>query len=567
LKQSITSCFIDRALPGPAGLLTAAFLVAAAAIVALCPLSARAQGGALLTDFGLSQSAFSPDGDGSEESTEVTLTLSEDSPLLTLILYRADSTTVVDTLLAPGARAAGSHSAVWNGVDWAGQAVPEGLYLVRLTAQGTTTPDTTVTLPVAVDLTAPAIQILLSEPGIYTPGLPGTPQVYTLTFDVTNSSNSYGLPSLEDQLDIVMHSPAGTKVTLDTFVLVRPEYQGQDGMYELTWDANVTPQVTDGRYRFDLELTDQAGHNAAASNRPNVDVEPPDVGFLNIEGGSFLPFVPDSLHGWAWDRNGIDSLFVRYADTRRYWYIADSHIARDTTFFSVPLADSLADEGTFRVSIRAKDASAADTGWVATPVLRFDVDRSAPPPPTLNPFNGTWRNPVFEIGGGWSGGTEIIRIYRNGVLVDSVFTVALEAQEIFSFTRNVTLLEGNNVITATAVDKATNESGPSNEVRVQFVSSSGLFIPAPFAPGDQFHLNLSEAASRATLRIYDMAGEVVVILTNEFASRNYAFEWDGLNGDGQAVKKGPLVAVSQAEYDGGGTDVIFREIFLFDPDK
>jgi hypothetical protein len=64
-----------------------------------------------------------------------------------------------------------------------------------------------------------------------------------------------------------------------------------------------------------------------------------------------------------------------------------------------------------------------------------------------------------------------------------------------------------------------------------------------------------------------MAGEVVVILTNEFASRNYAFEWDGLNGDGQAVKKGPLVAVSQAEYDGGGTDVIFREIFLFDPDK
>jgi hypothetical protein len=186
----------------------------------------------------------------------------------------------------------------------------------------------------------------------------------------------------------------------------------------------------------------------------------------------------------------------------------------------------------------------------------------------LNAFNGKWRNPVFEIGGTWSSGTEIVRVYRNGFLVDSVFTVALEAQQITSFTVDVTLQEGNNVITATAVDEATNESGPSNEVRVQFVSSSGLFIPAPFVPNDQFHLNLSELASRATLRIYDLSGDVVVILTNDFASRNYAFEWDGLNGDGQAVKKGPLVAVSQAEYDAGnGSDVVFREIFLYDPDK
>ena len=79
---------------------------------------------------------------------------------------------------------------------------------------------------------------------------------------------------------------------------------------------------------------------------------------------------------------------------------------------------------------------------------------------------------------------------------------------------------------------------------------------------------MSKAASSATLRISDLSGEAVVVLTGDFASKNYAFEWDGLNGDGQAVKKGPLVAVSQAEYDAGnGSDVIFREIFLFDPDK
>jgi flagellar hook assembly protein FlgD len=535
---------------------------------AVCPVSLRAAGTDLVTDFGLSRSAFSPDGDGSEDSTEISITLSEDSPSLAIVLYQADSATVVDTLVAPSARAAGAFAISWTGTDAAGQVVPEGLYLVELTAQGTTAADTAIMLPVAVDVTPPVIQILLSEPGIYTPGLAGTPQIYSLTFVISNSSPSYGLPTLEDQLQIALFSPIGAEVTLDTFVNVQPDYDGQDGTYELTWDANLTTQVSDGHYSIDFELTDQAGHRASASDRPNVDNAPPNVGFLNVEDGGYLTAVPDSLHAWAWDRNGIDSLFVRYADTLAYWFIADTQLLRDTTFFSVPLADSVAGEGSHEISIRAKDAAAADTGWVATRSIRIEVDQTAPPPPALQPFDGAWRNPTFEIGGTWSGGTDIVRLYQNGSLIDSVFTVALEAQNKNSFVLQVTLVEGTSVFTATAVDEALNESGPSNEVRVQFLGNSGLFIPAPFGPDDEFHLNLPNAATGATLRIYDLSGDLVAILSNDFSSRNYAFEWDGLNGDGEPVKKGPLLAVSQAEFEAGnGADTIFRELFLFDPDK
>jgi len=568
LKQSLTSFSRDRTPPGPTSAFAAIVVFSAVVIGVFCPVSPWAFGTDLVTEFGLSESAFSPNGDGAEDSTEVFLTLSEDSPSLAVVVYASDSTTVVDTLIAPGPRSAGAHTVHWNGTNEAGQPVPEGLYLVNLTVQGTAASDTTITLPVAVDLTPPAIQILLSEPGIYAPGLTGTPQVYSVTFLASNSSPSYGLPTLEDQLLIEMIGANGALVTLDTFVNVNPDYDGQDGAYELTWDANLMQQVSDGHYRFDFELTDQAGHSASASDRPNVDIEAPDVGFLNIVEGSYLTVVPDSLHAWAWDRNGIDSLFVRYADSLTYWFITNTRVLRDTTFFSIPLADPVGGEGAHRISFRAMDAAAADTGWVSTPSLRFDVDLTAPGPPVLQPFDGSWRNPTFSVGGTWSSGTEVVRLHRNGALVDSVITLVLEAQGQDSLVFQVTLEEGMNVFTATALDKALNESAPSNEVRIQFIGNSGLYIPAPFGPNDEFHLNLLSAASRATLRIYDLSGEVVVVLSNGFPARNYAFVWNGLNGDGEPVKKGPLVAVTQAEYvTDDGSDVVFREIFLFDPDK
>jgi flagellar hook assembly protein FlgD len=539
-----------------------------AAVAAAFPPSPSAQGSDLVTLFEVEESAFSPDGDGSQDSTAILLQISEDSPSLAIVLYESDSTTVVDTLRAAAPQTAGADTVTvfWNGTDAQGGFVPEGLYLVTLFALGTTAGDTVITLPVVVDNTPPAIQILLSEPGIYAPGLTGTPQVYSVTFVVSNTSPTFGIPTLEDQLEIKMLGGASDTVAIGSSVHTEPEFEGRDGMYELTWDASKMAQVVDGRYRFVFTVTDEAGHAASATDRVNLDVRAPDVGFYNMQEGQTARVVPDSLHAWAWDRNGIDSLYVKYADAGKYRYIADTHTAGDTTVFWVPLADSVGGEGTHRLTVRAKDAVAADTGWVAKKPLRFTVDVTAPPPPVLEPFDGIWRGPEFTLRGTWTSGTETIRFYRNGTLMDSVLTLALDAKNLDAFAQPIPLVEGVNVLTSTAVDEAFNESGPSNQVVVEFVGGSGLFIPAPFGPNDEFHLNLGDAADRATLRVYDLSGELVVSLASDLSARNYAFVWDGRNGDGDDVKKGPLVAVSQAEY-GTGPDVVFREIFLFDPGK
>lgn len=64
--------------------------------------------------------------------------------------------------------------------------------------------------------------------------------------------------------------------------------------------------------------------------------------------------------------------------------------------------------------------------------------------------------------------------------------------------------------------------------------------------------------------MYDLSGDLVVILEQAVPGKNFTFAWDGKNGDGEDVKKGPLVSVAEIVY-ADGTKEIIREIFLFEP--
>lgn len=536
------------------------FTVACALILLVTAGTSHGQTG-LVTRFELSESAFSPNGDGAQDSTIVSFTLSEDSPLLAVVVFESDSVTVVDTLLAPGAMPAGAGEAPWRGTYRNGTPVPEGLYIVTLSARGTTKPDTSSSLPVAVDNTRPSIQILLSEPGIYAPGLAGTPQIYSVTFLASNTSPTYGLPTLADQLAVEITDPAGAAVASDTLVEIVPAFIGEDGTFELRWDASKLAALREGFYEIDLTVADKAGHSALATDHANFDVSNPEIGFVNVTEGQITKVAPDSLYGWSWDRNGIDSLYAKYGDALSYQLIENASIVDDTTLFAIPLADSFTQEGTYKLTFRAKDGVAADTGRVTVRGLQFTIDRSAPEAPSLEPFHGIWRHPTFVLRGQWTGDPEIIRIYRDGVQVDSIFTILVQEIE-----HPVALNPGVNLFTVTAVDEASNEGPPSNEVKVTFENQAGLFIPAPFRRNDSFNLNLGQTANEATIRLFDLAGDPVIVLTRTTPATSYAFVWDGLNGDGEEVKKGPLVAVAEVRYEDGNTD-IFREIFLFDSDS
>jgi flagellar hook assembly protein FlgD len=527
---------------------------------AVCILSAGAPSASaqqLIQGYELGEPAFSPDGDSSQDTTSVTFTLGAPAALLSVIVFQQDSVTVVDTLIAPSALATGTHRTSWNGRAWDGSPVPEGLYLITLRANDGAQPDTTATLPVAVDNTAPQITVLGAEPGVYAPGLFGTPQVYTVTITISNSSAFYGLPHLADELAYSVTDPVGAAVTPDNDWF-EPEYRGADTTLAYKWDASLMRTV-DGFYELIFVVTDKAGHSGRVIHYANVDADGPDVEPINVTDGDKLSALPDSLFGWAWDRSGIDSLYARYSEESNFFQIDFTEGLNDTVLFGFPLADSITTDGDHKVTIRAKDAVAADTGRVTLRGISLTLDTAAPESPTLEPFDGVWQSSTFPLRAQWPGSPYLIRIYRNNEKIDSVFVVLNN-----SFERDVPLAPEQNVLTATSVDLSGNESRPSNEVRVYYDQESGLFIPAPFRPGNRFNINLARDAAEVTLRIFDLTGDVVIVTTDSTPGREFAFEWDGLNGDNIAVKKGPLVAVVEVRYEDGDSNV-FREIFLFDP--
>jgi len=341
-----------------------------------------------------------------------------------------------------------------------------------------------------------------------------------------------------------------------------PAYTGASGAYVLAWDATQeTTTLPDGEYHLTLTVTDVAGYTATSTYYFDVDARDPDVKATSLAVNAAVSTVPDSLHGYAFDKRGVDSLLVRYADTRPYQPVTSAYVSDDTLRFAVPLADSITVEGAHRIDFRAVDYFGRATDYP----FNFRYDATAPPAPTLDPFlgaGGEWKTNVYPLTGSVDDGGDTsaqVRIYQNGALVDSVSTFLSDDFEV-----GVPLVPGRNDLVAVLRDGAFNASPPSNTVTVEFDTGAGFFAPAPFGPGDAFDVNANGTASRCTLRLFDLTGDLVVVLEDEDAQQFYSFSWNGLNGSGVEVKKGPLVGVAAIDYPDGSHDV-FRDVFLYDP--
>jgi hypothetical protein len=308
-----------------------------------------------------------------------------------------------------------------------------------------------------------------------------------------------------------------------------------------------------------VTLIDVATGSVQASHPAQVDTRLPAVGITSPRDGSHHRDLPDSLHGWTYDRSGVDSLRIRYGPTRPYTDVPPALVRNDTIFFAAPLADSALTEGAQSITIRSVDR----VGWVQLHAFELTWDRTSPAAPVLDPFAGPWRNDTFRLTGEFeevAGAEARIRVYRDGLVIDSLFTAPITTGR---FERDVPLRPGRNVFTSTLVDGALNESAPSNAVPVTFDASSGLFIPAPFHPGDAFVLNLARAAAAVELRLYDLAGDFVVRIEERAPGQYYQIAWDGRNADGAEARKGPLVVVVRASYPDGATETM-RKIFLLE---
>lgn len=506
----------------------------------------------LVTSYSVSEYQFSPDGDGLQDTTTIEYTLGVDAASVTLVVFESDSTSVVNTLVAGTPQPAGDYSPFWDGTYSGGAPAPEGEYVLRFFATSSSAPDTTIIRPLYLDLTPPVVTLLSREPGVYVPGIPSQPQLVQIVFSVTNSLERGPIP-LGDNVALDAQTPAGANITDDLAVTVEPKYNG-DGIYTLSWDGNDLTGKVDGRYGLTVTVTDYAGNSDAVTEQVDFNVQGPVIRYLDPEQDQVVTAVPDSLRGFAYDRHRVAGMFVSYFTDTDSMPVHSSYVRNDTFYFAVPLADSITSDGEYNLFFDAFDLY--DRGRSSE--LAFTLDTSAPAAPTLDPFGGIWHAPVFPLKGEWSGNPNIIRIYVDGTVVDSIFTLLDDVID-----RDVPLEAGENRIWVTAVDQAGNESANSNVLTVTFDDGSGLFLNTPFIPGDDFQLNLPRPAASAEVRIYDLGGDLVAILEDLSPRQNYVIRWGGTNGSGEDVKKGPLVAVAVATFDDGNTRV-FREVFLFD---
>lgn len=511
--------------------------------VTLSALSVFARG-PIITSVTINREGISPNGDGVADSVIMSYTLA-DTATVHVLAFEDDSVTVVDSVLAAGAQLPGAHQASWRGTYSNGSPVPDDNYVLYLRASNAQTSDSSYHA-VVVDRVRP--QVVVTEfPDPFAPGAPDAPSKLTVEFDVFDP-----YPSTEVDVRVEIYRPtAGPPIAILADTSVAP-----GGSHTEIWNGgNLSAE---GAYSVRVLATDRGSNDHDVRSSFDVDLFPPDLEITSPVPGLSFRVIPDSLFGWAFDRmSSVDSLFVRYSGGAASFKPIQSTVVRmDTAFFAVQLTDSIVETREYSLGFRAVDP------WGRETITLFTIawDTLRPPAPELNQPPSPTRNPAFVLDGSVSNDIEVMRIFRNGALLDTIFPNLLVSPE---FPYPMTLLSGENRIYAVGVDGAGNASVPSNELAIVLDSSPGLVITQPFGPGDSFVLNVAQAVSSATLRIYDLGGKLVRTLDATSPGTSLLIRWNGKNGDNEPVKKGPFVAVAQIQYQSGGSEV-FREAFLFE---
>ena len=540
-------------------------------LTALLCVSVAAPSGAQIGSFAATPAAFSPDADGINDFTSLRLSLTDTVLELSLIVFEADSITPVDTLIAPAPSSQlGLQTVTWDGLRFDGSPAPEAAYVATLAVISQQSVPSALSVPLFLDITPPALQVTSVSPPLYFPGVPGHESVLSVTFNL-GAVSPVPPGRVPDEIQYQVFTPSGAQLdpsNLEGRISFQPPlpYENplgvdNDGTYTFKWDAGGQGALSDGTYKIALFIVDAAGYTRIDTAFADVDNQAPTVSWTSPASGQKLSVLADSLHGYAWDRSGVDSMYVRYGTSGPLAPMQWS-TRNDTAFFSLVLADAITTEGHHEIHVRVKDAVGFTTGHIARQNWEVTWLTSTPMPPTLDPFDGVWHSARYTVSGDIPSDAEVdgvILIYRNGTQVDSVFTVFLTR-----FESTVPLVAGENIITATHRDAASNESAHSNPVRVVLDQSAGLFMPVPFRSGNDFSVNLASPANSVELNIYDMTGDLVVTLESTTPAVKFAIPWDVLNGSGVRVKKGPLIVVATVNFADGRVEGV-RKLFLVEP--
>jgi hypothetical protein len=492
--------------------------------------------------------SISPDGDGVQDESPVEIGIVEgavDTILLTL--HDSLMTQVLDTLLFVLDPPDSEYTVTWDGTDLFGLPLGEGLYRMQLAASGSDTTEHYYS-NVIVDTTAPLVQLDRITPGVFTPGVEGTPDKVLVYYIMSDSREG-------DSLTVTVTDP-------DDQVEEQPVVWEGNGNFSFEWTTGT--EAADGIHTVSLHVEDEAGNASGDEGFIDVDTEGPLLDFITTI-PLYTTAVPPVVAGYCYDRNGIDTpeLVWESADTFppdvTYWQ-------NDTLIWESNIEDRVKDggeyiEGSYTLQVLCADAFGRESQLTLT----FTIDLTPPPAPTLAELPRWVYEPRVEIEITFdTDETDSVTIYRayqgDTTSITRRFGISpfpyLADLEVAYPTAARSSSAVNvvpaipNFFWAETLDRAGNRSVPSNTVYVLYDNSSGFYYPESFRGPDVFQIRTTTDASRVDIVIFTINGERVARLSEAGPSTSFDVEWNLLNDDGEEVRNGPYLVVITVDYNG-----------------
>ena len=509
-------------------------------------LSAQASGG-VLSSVGVIPDPFSPNGDGSYDSTAVHYELSDTAAVIVSV---ADSSLAEIETLWSGWEGSGAHRHFWDGV--AGTSVADdGEYAFVITVVPEAGGLEEAVARFRLDTAAPVILALEAEPARFSPDGDGVGDTLFVWGAVAGMREG-------DRVRVRAYDSAGSLVR----VVLAPT--GADS-FSASWDGrNAAGSVqADGLYLLAAEAWDMAANSARASLLVDLDTAPPLLGVEYTDADEQEVRVADTLavlNGWAYDRAGVRSVELSLDGVA--WTVVGTSGA-DTVRWADTLACPSCTAGgpdeTVTVHVRAHDGAATADGeghvnasGTSVPPLLFPVvfDTAGPDHEASSIQGGSsvfapgqtitvsteWDAAGYDIEGDFSRvdsefEPDLVQITDSG---GGTYQVRYTTSAVNSF---VPVTGARIVITATdGFERAASDSSLTVTIRPDAPESDPFTVDRnSFDPsaGERAAIGLDSGASK--VEVFSMAGALV--RTIEADEETYV-EWDGRNDDGEVVASG-----------------------------
>ncbi len=468
---------------------------------------------------------FSPDGNGIQDVTGLRFdVVSDQDTVYVWVTVRDDLGAPIRTIAEAEPREPGTVSKIWDGRTSSGQMAGEGAYTFEISAAAGSDSDGPYSAAVMLDTTSPAFTTLI-YPNPYTPGLPFADTALVVDVAIVGSQPDDWLT-----IWIANDDPAETLCT--------NQLADGDRTYTCLWDGRGK---ADGIYSLGVRVWDRAGNSDEASYLVDLDLEGPwaAISYPNV---TYMSLFPDSVKGKAFDRNGIESIGLRFYNNTEY--MVPTVVANgDTILWHTPWPESLMIEDQFRLELRTVDS----LGYESTKSFSLTIDMTAPDVPSFEPLPQQVSEPDLDVSG-TSSPNDSVLIYLN----DSV-TRRVKCSSTGIFQTALHLELGDNSIYAIAKDLTGNRSSSSAVQTVSYTEDVGIYVPERLGPGSRIEVNLDRPADVVMLRIFSADGYYVASVSLDEPGLYSEFEWDLMDSDGNPVRNGLYLLVFEIRYDDGKT--------------